>query len=111
VYKPELIDGLYCSLTCKNLDIKLIIRQESVILDKKHFIDQTSSLSKKSTVHLQHCSKKLENRISKRKQLLKTSCPENFVIENFDLERLQQIFNKQLIKKKKFLLNKDVWLR
>lgn len=89
MYEPELIDDLYCSLACKNLDIKQTVTEE------EHFIDETSNTSEKTTVDRKNLLTKLENRINKRKQKLKTSCPEDMVKENDDFnEQLINFFNK-----------------
>jgi len=92
VYEPELIDDLYCSLTCKNLDIK---QTEETVTEVEHFVDETSNLSKTTTVDRKHLLTKLENRINKRKQLLTTSCPADIVKENDDwVKELKHFFNK-----------------
>ncbi|XP_029345307.1 uncharacterized protein LOC100164434 isoform X2 [Acyrthosiphon pisum] len=89
VYEPELIDDLYCSLACKNLDIKKTVTEE------EHFINETSNLSDKTIVDRKNLLTKLENRINKRKQKLKTSCPEDIVKENDDWnEQLINFFDK-----------------
>jgi len=62
-----MFDRLYCSLECK-------IRKQTVT-EEEHFIDETSNRTEKTTVD-QNILTKLENRINKKKQLLKTSCPE-----------------------------------
>jgi len=87
VCKSESIDDLYCSLSCKSLDLKNITKEENVI-------DKTTKLSKKSTVDQKHLLSKLENKVNKRKQLLTTSCSDNLIKENDD-------FDKQLINLKK----------
>lgn len=89
MYEPELIDDLYCSLACKNLDIKKTVAEE------EHFINETINLSDKTVVDRKNLLTKLENRINKRKQKLKTSCPEDMVKENDDLnEQLTHFFDK-----------------
>jgi len=89
VYEPELIDDLYCSLACKNLDKKQTVTEE------EHIIDETSNLSKKPAVDRKQILKKLENRINKRKQLLSTSCSADMAKENEDLNKqIINFFNK-----------------
>ncbi|KAE9542333.1 hypothetical protein AGLY_003460 [Aphis glycines] len=53
--KPESIDDLYCSLACKNLDLKKISKEENVI-------DKTTKLSKTSKVDQKYLISKLENK-------------------------------------------------
>lgn len=89
VYEPELIDDLYCSLACKNLDKKQTVTEEEPI------IDETSNLSKKPAVDRKHLLTKLEDRINKRKQLLSTSCSADMIKENEDLNKqILNFFNK-----------------
>ncbi|CAH1736525.1 unnamed protein product [Aphis gossypii] len=89
VYEPELIDDLYCSLACKNLDLEKIRTEEENVVDK------TTNLSKTSTVNRKHVLSKLENRINKRKQLLTSSCPDDLIKENDDFDKqLINFFNK-----------------
>jgi len=88
VYEPELIDDLYCSLACKNLDMKKIVTEE------ENVIDETTNLTKTSIVDRKHLLTKLENRINKRKQLLTTSCPKNSVKKNNFDQQLINFFNK-----------------
>jgi len=78
VFKPEIIDNLYCSFTCKQLDVKQKVTEE-----------KTSSIDQK------HLLTKLKNTVNKRKQLL-TSCPENMLENVVRDEKL--INNKQSIK-------------
>lgn len=89
VYEPELIDDLYCSMACKHLDIKQTVTEE------EHFINETSNQSDKAIVDRKNLLTKLENRINKRKQKLKTSCPDDMVKENDDWnEQLINFFHK-----------------
>jgi len=89
VYGPESINDLYCSLACKNLDIK------QTVIEEDNFSNETSNLSDKTRVDRKNLLTKLENRINKRKQKLKTSCPEDMVKENDDWnEQLIHFFNK-----------------
>ncbi|KAL4088691.1 hypothetical protein QTP88_023775 [Uroleucon formosanum] len=82
VEEPELlIDGLYCSLACKN--------NKQTVIKEEHFIDKTSVPTKKTTVDRNHIFTKLENRINKTKQL-KTSSPEEIDDCN---EQLIHFFN------------------
>lgn len=92
MYKPELIDNLYCSLECKRLDAKQTVTEKELFINK-------------STVDLKHHSKKSQKRISKRKQLLTTYCSEDMVKENNDWdEQLKLIFNKISTKQTQSLL-------
>ncbi|XP_022164017.1 uncharacterized protein LOC111029358 isoform X2 [Myzus persicae] len=91
VYEPELIDDLYCSFTCKNLDLK----QTETATEEEHFVDESSNVSKNTTVDRKHLLTKLENRIHKRKQLLTNSCPAEIITENDDFNtQLKNFFNK-----------------
>jgi len=66
--EPELlIDDLFCSLACKN---------QKQTVTKEHFVDETSNPTEKTTVDRNHILTKFKNRINKKKQMLKTSCPE-----------------------------------
>jgi len=86
VDEPELlIDDLYCSLACKNRDKKQTVPEE------EHFIDETVNETQKTTVNLNQIFTKLDNRINKRKQLLKTSCTERAVEENYNRKELSMI--------------------
>jgi len=84
VFKPEIIDNLYCSFTCKQLDVKQIVTEE-----------KTSSIDQK------HLLTKLKNTVNKRKRLL-TSCPEN-ILENVVRDE-KLINNKPSIKENQFPL-------
>lgn len=76
VYEPELIDGLYCSLTCKHLQEKQITVSNIDVEDntnthKQFEIDQKFFLSK--------LEDETDNKIHKRKQSFTTSCPEKMI--------------------------------
>jgi len=95
VYEPELIDDLYCSLICKNLDIKQTVDTVCNSDQKEeNGIKETCNTSEKTTVDRKNLLTKLENRINKRKQLLKTLNPEDSIKENDDWnEQLLHVFN------------------
>jgi len=85
VEEPELlIDDLYCSLPCKN--------QKQTVTEEEHFIDETSNPTEKTTVVFNHILTKFKNKTNKKKQLLKTSCPEENGNSN---EQVIHIFNER----------------
>jgi len=85
VHTPELINGLFCSSECKQLDCKLIEVEESTNNEK-------INIEKKSVVDKKHILTKLENRINKRKQLLISACPEK-IARNKDWNEIKKFDN------------------
>jgi len=78
VYEPELIDGLYCSLTCKNIEAnKMTVIDESDIDAEKNTNRHTKSVVKQNNF-----LSKLEDKIHKRKQSFTTPCPEKMARNN-----------------------------
>lgn len=115
VYEPELIDGLYCSFTCKRLNSKVITEQEcnkakepnrnkepsrdeEPNRDEKLInignIKSKESLKpqKKPLIDRKQLLARLEKRINKRKQLLTSSHSEKMARNN-DWDELDQFEN------------------
>jgi len=86
VDEPELlIDDLYCSLACKNVDKK------QTVPDEEYFIKETFNPTKKTTVDCNQIFTKLEKKINKRKQWLNTTSTEDTVEENYDRKEQSMI--------------------
>lgn len=92
-YKPEMIDKMYCSSGCKNLDTKLKLAtkkpsneprkpQENINILKKPVIDRKMLLAK------------LRSRINKRKQSLPPFQKEN--VSEYDLDKTEKLNNVSL---------------
>lgn len=77
VYEPELIDDLYCSLTCKNLHAQHIVIEDETTVD----IEENINLSN------------IENITHKRKRLLTSSCPKKIARRNNNWNVLEQYKN------------------
>lgn len=78
VYEPELIDDLYCSLTCKKLHTQHIIIEDEPTIDNEENIN----LPQKSVVIEEHLLSNIENITRKRKQLLTSPCPKKMARRN-----------------------------
>ncbi|XP_050435903.1 uncharacterized protein LOC126842792 [Adelges cooleyi] len=74
VHEPELIDKLYCSLACKQMDSKGVVAIEEPINEPEEV--SIPIAPKKPIIDRQQLLAKLGNRIHKRKQQLTAPCPD-----------------------------------
>lgn len=90
-YKPEMINQMYCSLGCKNLDTKLKLATKKPANEQPQ--EDTNKL-KKPVIDRKMLLAKLRSRINKRKQSLPSSQKEN-VLE-YDLDNAEKLNNVSL---------------
>lgn len=88
VYEPELIDDLYCSLTCKNLHAQHIVIEDETTVDIEENINVTQH-----PVVQKHLLSNIENITHKRKRLLTSPCPKKIARRNDNWNELEQYKN------------------
>jgi len=92
VFEPELIDDLYCSLVCKDLDSKKMVSDNTISINnssQKH----TNPLAERPMIDRRVLLAKLESRINKRKQVLSSSYYPEKISRNDDWEEMEQVEN------------------